>query len=215
MSRDLPDDCASDQTVIAAKRYPGRPAIYKVRILVFQSVYNTPQSNLEASPLPDYYALFGITSSASLSTIKTAYHQALLRFHPDKQLEQTSKLPSTSEEDSITPANVDIGFIKDAYHTLSTPALRARYDATLYQQRCTNTGKKGPRPAQVISLEDFVENEGVIMVWSHACRCGGEYRIGEAEMERGQHLVGCVSCSEVIWVGYEVVEAEGGEEKTG
>ena len=27
-------------------------------------------------------------------------------------------------------------------------------------------------------------------------------------MERGQHLVGCSSCSEVIWVGYELADED-------
>ena len=28
----------------------------------------------------------------------------------------------------------------------------------------------------------------------------------EADMEKGQHLIACRNCSEVIWVGYEVQE---------
>lgn len=43
-------------------------------------------------------------------------------------------------------------------------------------------------------------------VWRHGCRCGGAYIIRGAEMEAGHHLVGCSSCSEVVWVGYEVAD---------
>jgi diphthamide biosynthesis protein 4 len=69
----------------------------------------------------------------------------------------------------------------------------------------------GPRPAQVISLEDFEEvEEGE---WKHPCRCGGTYNVAEEDMDAGRHLVGCESCSEVVWVGYELVNDEGGEGK--
>ena len=44
------------------------------------------------------------------------------------------------------------------------------------------------------------------------CGCGGRYHITEADMERGQHVVGCSSCSEVVWVGYEVVDGEDANE---
>lgn len=45
-------------------------------------------------------------------------------------------------------------------------------------------------------------------IWAYSCRCGGTYKIGERELERGVHLAGCGSCSEVVWVGYEVMEGE-------
>lgn len=87
--------------------------------------------------------------------------------------------------------------------TLSTPNLRAEYDSSRDSPSTT-----GPRPAQVISLDEF--EEGVDM-WRHDCRCGGMYRITSLEMEEGHHLVACNSCSEVIWVGYEecISEDEG------
>lgn len=70
----------------------------------------------------------------------------------------------------------------------------------------------GPRPAQVISLEEFKEvpdnvseDEGV---WQYQCRCGGMYRITSSDMDKGHHLVGCDSCSEVVWVGYELQSSD-------
>lgn len=80
----------------------------------------------------------------------------------------------------------------------------------------------GPRPAQVISLEDFeegghsnhggsgIEGDGE-SAWHHGCRCGGIYIITGEDMEKGHHIVGCNSCSEVVWVGYELREDEGEE----
>jgi diphthamide biosynthesis protein 4 len=66
----------------------------------------------------------------------------------------------------------------------------------------------GPRPAQIVSLEEFKEEEATtgIVSWYYECRCGGGYRISEQNLERGQHLLGCGNCSEVVWVGYELAE---------
>jgi diphthamide biosynthesis protein 4 len=129
--------------------------------------------------------------------MKIAYHRALLHFHPDKN----GVRPSATFLISISQ-------IKEAYVTLSTPKLRAEYDSS------QSTGSSSaPRPAQVISLDDFEEVCGGVDrdIWRYNCRCGGVYRITSLEMEEGHHLVGCNSCSEVIWVGYEqwISEDEG------
>ncbi|KAI9438433.1 hypothetical protein BJY52DRAFT_548644 [Lactarius psammicola] len=157
-------------------------------------------TNQELDDGTDYYTLLGITPSASPDTIKAAYHRALRRLHPDKQ-RQCADDPSPS---------VNIGLLQDAFLTLSTTTQRAAYDA-----RC-ELSRKAPRPAQVVSLEDFDLSDsegpgGVISIWSLACRCGGMYKVTEDDLERGRHLVGCENCSEVVWVGYEMVEEVSGE----
>lgn len=96
---------------------------------------------------------------------------------------------------------MDVGLIKEAFETLSSPPLRSKYDASRART------PSGPRPAQLVSLEDFTEIEDGAS-WRYDCRCSGAYVISEAEMERGQHLVGCSSCSEVVWVGYELAEQD-------
>ena len=98
----------------------------------------------------------------------------------------------------------DIGRIAEAYRTLVDPERRSIYDAAAIAGAAA--ARIGPRPAQVISLEEFVEEKRGD-IWTYRCRCGGVYRIGEAEMESGIHLVACEGCSEVVWVGYEVVES--------
>jgi diphthamide biosynthesis protein 4 len=84
------------------------------------------------------------------------------------------------------------------------PELRAKYDARRTEQSSL------PRPAQVVSLEDFTESDNNI-AWTYPCRCSGIYVITEEEMEKAQHLVGCSSCSEVVWVGYELAADEAGD----
>ncbi|KAK7057564.1 DnaJ domain-containing protein [Favolaschia claudopus] len=131
------------------------------------------------------YSLLNVDSGASSADIKTAYHRALLTAHPDKN-------PQSSQ--------TDVAAIKEAYRILSTPSLRAKSDQE-------HSKRKGPRPAQVISLTEFDEVEGDDS-WVHSCRCGGIYIITGAEMERGLHLVPCTSCSETVWIGYELVEED-------
>ncbi|KAF8257458.1 hypothetical protein EI94DRAFT_1292175 [Lactarius quietus] len=96
-------------------------------------------TNSELDDGTDYYALLGITRSASADTIKAAYHRALLRLHPDKHQ------PSTDNPSPLA----NIGLLQDAFVTLSSTAQRAAYDSRYELSR------KAPRPAQVVSLEDF------------------------------------------------------------
>lgn len=100
---------------------------------------------------------------------------------------------------------MDVNLLKRAFLTLSTPDLRVKYDTARARPH------SGPRPAQVVSLEEFTEHKSVDpdgLCWIYDCRCGGTYRIAERDMEQDQHLVGCSSCSEVVWVGYEVADED-------
>lgn len=149
-----------------------------------------PFAKLAEHRVPDYYALLAVSPSASSADIKAAYHRALLASHPDKR-------------NSITaPNSADIGQLKQAFHTLNTPSLRKEYDTL----RASSDTPRGPRPAQVISLEEFNEEDGEAVVWAYPCRCGGRYMVTEEMLDAGQHLVGCTSCSEVVWAGYELVD---------
>ena len=139
----------------------------------------------------DYYALLSVSPSATHTEIKAAYHRLLLASHPDKRAFET------------TGDGIDIGLLKEAFRTLSTPELRADYD----KLRRFNEKQLGPRPAQVVSLEEFDEESD--SRWTYPCRCGGTYVVTEEMLDAGQHLVACASCSEVVWVGYELAEMEG------
>ncbi|KAL7285058.1 hypothetical protein ACG7TL_000149, partial [Trametes sanguinea] len=150
---------------------------------------------LADDPVPDYYELLAVSPSASSADIKAAYHRALLVYHPDKR-----------DSGSTTPT-VDIGLLKQAFNTLYTPELRKEYDAA----RSASGKQHGPRPAQVVSLEEFEEGEGPDgTTWAYPCRCGGQYVVTEEMLDAGQHMVGCGSCSEAVWAGYELVEEENG-----
>jgi len=151
----------------------------------------------EQLPVTDYYSLLHVTRSASPNTIKAAYHRALLHLHPDKLRQHADD-----------PQLPNVGLLHDAFVTLSSATLRAAYDAQ------GEPSRTGPRPAQVVSLEQFdcsQRSDGAVLTWTFPCRCGGNYEVTEDDLERGLHLVGCGSCSEAIWIGYEMAKGVGGE----
>ncbi|KIY51580.1 hypothetical protein FISHEDRAFT_36701, partial [Fistulina hepatica ATCC 64428] len=148
----------------------------------------------------DYYQVLGVPRDASPAEIKAAYHRALLSHHPDKVR------ASAPVSDFFAPGvALEISLIKDAHATLSSPQTRSKYDQTLDVAGGVDHSS-GPRPAQIVSLEDFQEVSDQQPAWRHPCRCGGFYLINEDNLDHGQHLIGCNLCSEFIWVGYEVVE---------
>jgi diphthamide biosynthesis protein 4 len=140
--------------------------------------------------------LLSVPRDVSAAELRAAYHRALLLLHPDKNVTRSAPTPST----------ITISQVKEAYITLSTPDLREKYDVS---QR--NALPSVPRPAQVVSLEDFeemIEGGAEHDIWRYGCRCGGMYKITSLDMEKGHHLVACDSCSEAIWVGYELCCSE-------
>ena len=149
---------------------------------------------MAGSPERDYYELLNVPRTASSAEIKASYRQLLLSLHPDK---------SDTSKGSPTPTNIDIGQLKDAFVTLSSPEHRLKYDSELSSPLDPSPSRS--RPALIVSLEDF-NNLG--QGWAYDCRCGGQYIIGEEDMEKGVHLTACSSCSEVVWVGYEVCSFE-------
>ena len=146
-----------------------------------------------------HYEILHIPQTASTTEIKAAYHRVLLSTHPDKK-----------NNAGRGSSDFDVSILKDAYRTLMDTELRASYDASLLRENKTsfnNLSATGPRPAQVISLEEFVVIEdGDVDKWHHGCRCGGNYEITELDLEDDRHLIACDLCSEVVYVGYDVLE---------
>lgn len=150
----------------------------------------------------DFYDLLSLSRNdynISQQDIKRAYHHKLLQLHPDK----LKSYPNSTTPPSTPTTN--IALLKEAFTTLVDPEKRRIYDASL--ERSTGTG---PRPAQVVSLEDFtiVDDTSASAVYGYVCRCGGTYYISVVDMEADVHLINCESCSESIWVGYKVVEED-------
>jgi diphthamide biosynthesis protein 4 len=145
----------------------------------------------------DFYHILEIQQDASQEEVKRAYHQALLRHHPDKKRADSGLTPIT------IPA---IDTLREAFQILSSPSSRQIYDQTL--KSSLSSSQTPPRPANVVSLDDFqVVPRGDSSTWTYTCRCGGTFVISEQLLDEDIHLVGCDCCSEVVWVGYEIQES--------
>ncbi|CAG8680809.1 5653_t:CDS:1 [Acaulospora colombiana] len=145
---------------------------------------------------------------ATQQQIKRAYHLALLRYHPDKNI------PASTDQklvNSSTSPPLEVHTLRQAFEILSNPDSRQVYDEQLrYSTLSSNTGsKEGPRPAHIVSLDDFEQRDGPEgssepTQWAYPCRCGGSFIITENLLESDVHLISCDACSEALWVGYEV-----------
>jgi diphthamide biosynthesis protein 4 len=133
----------------------------------------------------------GTTTPPSPTTLKAAYHRALLQNHPDK---------STSASSGPT-----VDAIKEAYLILSDPITRATYDQELTVQ--ARLKESAVNVSESVDLEDlnYDEEEGI---WTRACiRCGADrgFVVRESDLERaageGEIQVQCVGCS--LWLGVE------------
>lgn len=82
--------------------------------------------------LPDYYAILGIHPSASFEAVKQAFRSLARQHHPDMQ-------PGSAAE----TATEHFRIIYDAYHVLSSPQSRTRYDQQWAQER--SQASQGPR----------------------------------------------------------------------
>lgn len=131
-----------------------------------------------------------------MDQLKRAYHLALLAAHPDKTIRKGRK-------SSLGPTVTEI---KDAYNLLCSSNVTSA--AAVIERHAAASASHSPRPAAFVSLSDFECVDPELTKWTYPCRCGGIYNIYEQEMETGQHIVGCASCSEVIWVGYEELSVE-------
>ena len=120
-------------------------------------------------PGRDYYELLNVPRTASSAEIKASYRQLLLSLHPDK---------FDASKDNPTSTNIDIGQLKDAFVTLSSPGDRLKYDSEL---------------------------SSLLVPVHHHC---GADRLTSSRSRISIHLTACSSCSEFIWVGYETCPFE-------
>lgn len=132
---------------------------------------------------PDFYQILSLPKYTSLPKqhLKTAYHKALLKNHPDKTGRTGQKLSSVEANSNIstkksiqtcensTDAVYTIDQITTAYKTLSDPSLRAEYDRSLRLDRDKLRIVEGEKRngdvyfhtgLEVVDLEDFCYDEG-------------------------------------------------------
>ncbi|PYH40496.1 diphthamide biosynthesis protein 4 [Aspergillus saccharolyticus JOP 1030-1] len=190
----------------------------------------------------DYYEILSVRfTSAPISKqeLKSAYHRALLKHHPDKAAASAGAAAQdapasllASDTHGSQPARAyTIDEITAAYKVLSDPSLRAEYDRTLRLDRARAAGLEKARGngvlfhtgLEVVDLEDLSceEGEDGEDFWYRGCRCGDERgfllteRDLEKEAENGEIVVGCRGCSLWMKVLFAVEDDHDAEQERG
>ena len=172
---------------------------------------------------PTIYHILRLPASTSNSLkpedVKSAFHRALLRHHPDKQhLTASTLTPKPLTEEAPEAESYSIDEIIAAYQTLADPARKAAYDANLNQgikntesiEGCERTAHPG---IEVHDLDDLTYDEAHRQ-WTLSCRCADVqgYVVSEEDLERasgeGEIYVGCQGCSLFVKITFSVVENE-------
>lgn len=74
--------------------------------------------------MADFYEILGLNQSADSTQIRTAYKRLAMQYHPDRN-------PGNAQAEEMFKA------INEAYHILSDPLKKSRYDSRFYSQTVT------------------------------------------------------------------------------
>ncbi|XP_014485598.1 PREDICTED: dnaJ homolog subfamily C member 24-like [Dinoponera quadriceps] len=133
----------------------------------------------------NYYEVLGCEKEASHEEIKRAYHERLLRFHPDKN--------DASKRDAHRFHEV-----QEAWRMLGDPRSRRRYDAVRRQEKLEDEGGLVYARLKVDELEESVFGDTLF----YRCRCGDRYFVEIEDLSEKNSVlqVNCESCTFIILV---------------
>ncbi|XP_031557846.1 dnaJ homolog subfamily C member 24-like [Actinia tenebrosa] len=140
-----------------------------------------------------HYDELGVLQTATREEIKKSYQQLVLKVHPDKN---DPSLPTDEQQKRIEAYHT----ITNAWKILGDKEKREQYDKGIREQGLL---QEWPVNAQV-DLDDMELDEETGS-YSWKCRCSGEYVITEEDLEQGQNVVCCSTCTLCIRVMYAVL----------
>lgn len=140
--------------------------------------------------MPTHYEVLGVQPECTDSDVKQAYRSALLRLHPDKQLQFADSTRDTASLYQL---------VQQAWQVLGDSGRRQAYDAELAHVRQLSEVAVAD---SLLKCEMEAGDEGGALV--HPCRCGGTYILPppDREDERRSVIVPCDTCSLHIEVVY-------------
>jgi diphthamide biosynthesis protein 4 len=115
----------------------------------------------------DYYAVLDLKSTAKYEEIKASYRSLILKYHPDKILQNQSQ---SVDNLIIENMNSDFQAIKAAWNVLSDETKKREYDERLRQvQSIANV-------AEEVKLNEL-EHDSTSSIWFKDCRCGDRFEV--------------------------------------
>lgn len=145
--------------------------------------------------MEDLYNLLECDKHDKQDDLKKSYQRLALKFHPDKQSNESSSDEKVKSTDMFVR-------IDRAWKILSDPELRQKYDAA-WTQRCI--AQDWPIQDEVdiceFTQEDSTES-AEDAYFTYPCRCGGSHVLSRSDITLKFDFVCCDTCSLTIKVLY-------------
>lgn len=154
-----------------------------------------------------HYEALNVPPTATALDIKRAYHELLLRYHPDKVAADAANIKPSDlhgARSSDTVPSVEFHAIQVAWDVLKSEETRSLYDRT-------RTGLAAKEKVAVSAEVDLDEMECSLAAgqycYTHACRCSGLFQLSEQDLinnaaTSSSILVPCSQCSLHVRVSY-------------
>lgn len=128
----------------------------------------------------NFYEILNCDQNASTEDIKKSYQTLILKYHPDKQKQNTETFIR----------------LNDAWNVLRDPDKRRTYDAEISQRKFS----ENRIVHEVVNLIEDFRFDQETNTYSRDCRCGGIFVISKDEIDVSDSYLECDECSLLILV---------------